>query len=191
MSEDLPGGLDPSDSANDLSSPARPASEAQDQNPAALAVLEAAGVAYVMPPLVEGAATLEDFAAKSGLQPAQVLKSLLLSVDGTRYAMLLVPGDREADFAALRRHFAARSVRLADRDTVEAITGYRIGTVTPLGMRTAGLPVLLDQAALAEPLVSLGTGRPGRHVRLAPADLARAVGGVTGSFSRSADRPPA
>jgi Cys-tRNA(Pro) deacylase len=152
--------------------------------PAALAVLDAAGVPYTLPPLVEGAQSLEDFAARSGLRPAQVLKSLLLDIDHASHAMLLVPGDREADFAALRRHFSARSVRMADRSVVETITGYRIGTVTPLGMRTAVLPVLLDEAACQEPMVSLGTGRPGRHVRVAPADLARAVGAVIGRFSR-------
>src|SRR5207245_1635017 len=103
--------------------PARPngANEtAAEQN------LRAAGAHLALPPPVEGARTLEEFAAKSGLRPAQVLKSLLLDVDGQTYAMLLIPGDREADFAALRRFLSARSVRMADRDAVETVTGYRI-----------------------------------------------------------------
>jgi prolyl-tRNA editing enzyme YbaK/EbsC (Cys-tRNA(Pro) deacylase) len=53
-------------------------------------------------------------------------------------------------------------------------------------MKTPDLPVLLDSAALSEPFVSLGTGRPGRHVRLAPADLVRAVRAEVGSFARPA-----
>lgn len=157
---------------------------AQEGPSRAEAALRSARVSYVVPPIVQGAGSLEEFAQKSGLRPAQILKSLLLNVDGTRYAMLLVPGDRSADFAALRKFFAARSVRLADREQVERITGYHIGTVTPLGMQTGGLPILLDAAALDEPLVSLGTGRPGRHVRLAPADLLRALGAEAGPFGR-------
>jgi Cys-tRNA(Pro) deacylase len=142
------------------------------------------GVPYTMAPPIEGAASLEEFAARSGLRPAQVLKSLLLDVDGEPRAMLLVPGDRSADFAALRRHFGARSVRLADREVVHEITGYRIGTVTPLGLKTRGLPILIDAAALQEPVVSLGTGSPGRHVRLAPADLVPAVSATAGAFGK-------
>jgi Cys-tRNA(Pro) deacylase len=160
--------------------------QAGDPNAAAEEPLRRAGVPYQVPPPVQGARSLIEFAQKSGLAPSQVLKSLLLDVDGERYAMLLLQGDREADFAALRRHFAARSVRLADRDVVERITGYRIGTVTPLGMRTEGLPVLLDSAALQSSIVSIGTGRSGRHVRLAPQDLLKALGASAGEFSRTA-----
>jgi Cys-tRNA(Pro) deacylase len=146
--------------------------------------LRSAGVIYALPPTVEGAQNLEDFAAKSGLRPAQVLKSLLLDVDGQKYAMLVIPGDREADFAALRRFFSARSVRMADREAVEAVTGYRIGTVTPFGLRTADLPVLIEEAAREESIISIGTGIPGRHVRLSPGDLVAALGTATGAFSR-------
>ncbi len=77
-----------------------------------------------------------------------------------------------------------RSVRLADPEVVLGITGYRIGTVTPLGVRAPELPVLIDAALMVEPLVSLGTGVPGRHVRLAGAGLELALGGVAGAFAR-------
>jgi Cys-tRNA(Pro) deacylase len=163
---------------------ARSPDEGSRPNPAAEEPLRRAGVDFEIAPLVEGARSLIEFAQKSGLTPNQVLKSLLLDVDGERYAMLLLPGDREADFAALRRRFSARSVRLADREVVERITGYRIGTVTPLGMRTEGLPILLDAAALTAAILSLGTGRPGRHVRLAPQSLVQALSAETGNFSR-------
>lgn len=151
--------------------------------PALAAILEC-GVPFTEAPRVEGAATLAEFAARSGLRPSQVLKTLLLDIGGVRHALLLIAGDRAADFAALRRHFRARSVRLADRQVVEAITGYRIGTVTPLAVRTPGLPVLLDEAVLLEEIVSLGTGRPGCHIRLTAADLARALSAIAGPFAR-------
>jgi Cys-tRNA(Pro) deacylase len=148
--------------------------------------LQSAAIPFELPPLVEGARSLDEFAAKSGLPPRQVLKSLLIDVDGRDHALLLLPGDREADFGALRRFFSARSVRMADREVVESITGYRIGTVTPLAMRARDIRVLLEQAALEQPFLSLGTGRSGRHVRLAPADLVRATGATTGAFSKPA-----
>jgi len=150
----------------------------------ALDALRRRGVTFQVAPLIEGARDLPAFAEKSGLRPRQVIKSLLLDVNGERYALLLAAGDRVADFAALRRQFGVRSVRLADPETVRAITGYQIGTVTPLALRTPDLPVLIDDALITEPLVSLGIGIPGRHVRFAGHDLPAAVEGMVGAFAK-------
>ncbi len=153
------------------------------ENPAVVA-LRGRGVPFAFAPAIVVARDLPEFAARSGLRPRQVIKSLLLDLDGRGHALLAVAGDRSADFASLRRHFGVRSVRLADPETVLATTGYRIGTVTPLALRDPDLPVLIDDALLAEPLVSLGTGVPGHHVRLAGADLPAALAGSPGPFAK-------
>jgi prolyl-tRNA editing enzyme YbaK/EbsC (Cys-tRNA(Pro) deacylase) len=153
------------------------------ENPA-VAALRERGARFSFAPEVVVARDLPDFAARSGLRPRQVVKSLLLDLDGRGHALLVVAGDRSANFAALRRHFGVRSVRLADPETVKDVTGYRIGTVTPLALRDGELPILVDDALVAEPLVSLGTGVPGHHVRLAGADLPAAVGGTPGPFGK-------
>ncbi|MGI8550880.1 MAG: aminoacyl-tRNA deacylase [Dehalococcoidia bacterium] len=148
--------------------------------------LRAAGIAFERAPAIEAAGSLEEFAQRSWLRPGQVIKSLLLDIDGQRQALLLLPGDRSAAFAALRRHFGARSVRLADRTLVESVTGYRVGTVTPFGLALPGLSILLDETLLEEPLISIGIGRPGRHLRLSPRDLVVALKAIAGPFSRPA-----
>ncbi|MHB8577627.1 MAG: aminoacyl-tRNA deacylase [Dehalococcoidia bacterium] len=164
---------------------AEPASEALfGDEPASVAVLRERGIVFSVAQRVEGARDLPEFAERSGLRPRQVIKSLLLDLDGKGHALLVVAGDRSADFAALRRQFGVRSVRMADPETVFAVTGYRIGTVTPLGLTTPELPVLIDDALLAEAEVSLGTGLPGRHVRLAGTDLPAAVKGTPGAFAK-------
>lgn len=150
----------------------------------ALVALRRSGVRFRLAPFVPGAKDLPEFAARSGLRPRQVAKSLLLDLDGQAHALLVVAGDRAADFAALRRHFGVRSVRLADPETVLAVTGYRIGTVTPLALASPELPVLVGASLATEPEVSLGIGLPGQHVRLAGADLAAAIGGVAGAFCK-------
>jgi len=160
------------------------AEAAEEPGAAALAALRARGVPFRLAAPVAGARDLPEFAARSGLRPRQVAKSLLLDLDGRGHAVLVLAGDRSADFAALRRHFGVRSVRMADRAAVEVVTGYRVGTVTPLGMVAPALPVLVDEELLAEAEVSLGIGVPGRHVRLAGADLPAAVDGLAGCFSR-------
>ncbi len=160
--------------------------EQAPSEPPALVDLRRRGVPFRLAPRVEGAKTLHEFAARSGLRPRQVVKSLLLDLDGTGYALLVAAGDRAADFAALRRRFGVRSVRLADPQAVQQVTGYRIGTVTPLALATPNLPVLVDAALVAEDEVSLGIGVPGRHVRLRGVDLAAAAGGEAGGWTREA-----
>lgn len=150
----------------------------------AVAELRGRGVPFRLAPRVEGAKTLVEFADRSGLRPRQVVKSLLLDLDGTGYALLVAAGDRAADFAALRRRYGVRSVRLADPEAVQRVTGYRIGTVTPLALATPGLPVLVDAALVTEDEVSLGIGVPGQHVRLRGADLPAAVRGAAGAWTR-------
>jgi Cys-tRNA(Pro)/Cys-tRNA(Cys) deacylase len=147
-------------------------------------MLRERGVPFAFAPRIVVARDLPEFAERSGLRPRQVVKSLLLDLDGRGHALLVVAGDRSANFAALRRHFGVRSVRLADPETMLAVTGYRIGTVTPLALRDPGLPVLIDDALVTEPLVSLGTGVPGHHVRLAGTDLPAALAGTPGSFAK-------
>jgi prolyl-tRNA editing enzyme YbaK/EbsC (Cys-tRNA(Pro) deacylase) len=171
---------------------------------AATELLRQRGIPFeTAPPVV--AQDLPDFAQKSGLTPRQVAKTLLLEVAGLRggsdagpagdgepgarptepaYALLVLAGSRNADFAALRRRFRARSVRMAEREAVLRVTGHAIGRVTPFAMSTPGLPVLVDEGLLAETAVSIGVGVPGRHVRLRGADVAAAVGGEPGPFAR-------
>ncbi|HZU77198.1 MAG TPA: YbaK/EbsC family protein [Dehalococcoidia bacterium] len=155
----------------------------QGENPA-IAALQATNVPFTLAEPVSGARDLPEFARRSGLRERQVVKSLLLDLDGTGFALLLVAGDRNADYAALRRRFGLRSVRMADREAVLRITGYPVGRVTPLALRTPGLLVLVDEVLLSEGSVSLGTGVPGRHVRLAGRDLPRAVNGEPGPFAK-------
>jgi prolyl-tRNA editing enzyme YbaK/EbsC (Cys-tRNA(Pro) deacylase) len=150
----------------------------------ALAELRGRDVPFRLAPRVDGAKTLAEFAERSGLRQRQIVKSLLLDLDGTGYALLVAAGDRAADFAALRRRFRVRSVRLADPDAVQRMTGYRIGTVTPLALALPDLPVLVDAALVAEDEVSLGIGVPGQHVRLRGADLPAAVRGEAGAWTR-------
>lgn len=152
----------------------------------ALAELHGRGVPFRLAPRVEGAQTLPEFAARSGIRARQVVKSLVLDLDGGGYALLVAAGDRSADFAALRRRFGVRSVRLANPEAVQRVTGYRIGTVTPLALATPDLPVLVDAALVAEAEVSLGIGVPGQHVRLCGTDLAAAVRGEPGPWTRAA-----
>lgn len=87
---------------------------------------------------------------------------------------VLVPGDRVIDWPRLRRHLDRSRLSLADPAEVEAATGYRPGSITPLGSRKRW-PVVADRRLATPEEVSIGSGVPGRSVRLRGEDLLSAL----------------
>ena len=103
-------------------------------------------------------------AEKTGVDPARVFKTLVVSQDG-KLSVAIVPVAAQLDLRALGK----RAV-LADRAAAERATGYVLGGISPLGQRKS-LPTLLDESALAFPTVYVSAGRRGLELELAPDDL--------------------
>jgi Cys-tRNA(Pro)/Cys-tRNA(Cys) deacylase len=103
-------------------------------------------------------------AEKTGVDPARVFKTLVVSQDG-KLSVAIVPVAAQLDLRALGK----RAV-LADRAAAERATGYVLGGISPLGQRKR-LPTLLDESALAFPTVYVSAGRRGLEIELAPDDL--------------------
>ena len=103
-------------------------------------------------------------AEKTGVDPARVFKTLVVSQDG-KLSVAIVPVAAQLDLRALGKRAA-----LADRSAAERATGYVLGGISPLGQRKS-LPTLLDESALAFPTVYVSAGRRGLEIELAPADL--------------------
>ena len=70
---------------------------------------------------------------------------------------------------------------MPDPDEALAVTGYRRGTITPLG---SGLPAILDRALLGHAEISLGAGVEGWAIHLDPADLVEAFDVTVGDVAR-------
>ena len=103
-------------------------------------------------------------AEKTGVDPARVFKTLVVSQDG-KLSVAIVPVAAQLDLRALGK----RAV-LADGAAAERATGYVLGGISPLGQRKS-LPTLLDESALAFPTVYVSAGRRGLELELAPDDL--------------------
>lgn len=113
-----------------------------------------------------GAAYGEEAAAKTGIDPARVFKTLVVDRDGA-LEVAIVPVAAQLDLRALGKRAA-----LADRAAAERATGYVLGGISPLGQRKP-LPTLLDESALAFDTIYVSGGRRGLELELAPADLVR------------------
>jgi prolyl-tRNA editing enzyme YbaK/EbsC (Cys-tRNA(Pro) deacylase) len=67
-----------------------------------------------------------------------------------------------------------RRLTLPDADEAREVTGYERYTITPFGA-TRAWPVIVDRAAMAQPVVAIGGGGFGINLHLAPDDLVRAL----------------
>jgi Cys-tRNA(Pro)/Cys-tRNA(Cys) deacylase len=99
-----------------------------------------------------------------GLDPARVLKTLVIDRD-ERLWVCVVPAGDTLDLRALGKRTA-----MADPTRAERATGYVTGGISPLGQRRP-LPTLVDDSAVAFDTVFVSAGRRGLEIELAPADL--------------------
>lgn len=89
--------------------------------------------------------------------------------------MVLVAGPDQVDWRKLRQLVKRSRVRMATEEEVLEVTGYRVGTVSPFGLRNP-VKVLIDQSVLKEEEVSLGSGVRGVAIVMKSADIRRALG---------------
>lgn len=124
--------------------------------------------------LPEETPTVATAAAAAGVQPEQIVKSVLFLADG-RPLLIVTNGPTRiqrkklADAAGLSR----RRIKIADAETVARVTGYAVGAVPPFGHRQP-LPTLLDAGVLAQQEVYGGGGAGNALLRLTPEMLRRA-----------------
>ena len=134
----------------------------------AVVAAERAGIAFALHEYEHeaGAAYGPEAAAKTGVDPARVFKTLVVSQDGA-LSVAVVPVAAQLDLRALGK----RAV-LADRAAAERATGYVLGGISPLGQRKR-LPTVVDESALGFETVFVRAGRRGLELELRPADLVR------------------
>ena len=101
------------------------------------------------------------------------------------YVIVLVPGDRVINWGKLREHLNLRRLALADADQAFEATGYRRGTITPLGI-ASDLTVIVDADVAGRGEVSVGSGLPGTAIHLDADDLIEAVGATPVHISKAA-----
>ena len=120
--------------------------------------------------------TAVSVAAKVGLPPDQVFKTLVARGDRHGVCLALVAGDDQLDLKALARATGDRRCELVALKEVLPLTGYIRGGVTALACKK-DYPVLIDETAQLHATISVSAGARGLQILLAPGDYARAVRG--------------
>jgi Cys-tRNA(Pro)/Cys-tRNA(Cys) deacylase len=116
----------------------------------------------------------ETVAAKIGLAPEQLFKTLAVRGDRHGICLAVIPANAELDLKALAHQTGDRKIELLPVKEVQAATGYIRGGVTALACKKE-YPVYIDELALACDVISISAGKRGLQILLAPGDYIRAV----------------
>lgn len=111
----------------------------------------------------------EHAAACLGVPAGQVLKTLMMLVDG-RTVCVLVPSDRQASLKRVAAVLKGKSAEMMRPAEAERVTGYLVGGVSPFGQKRRH-PAIVDVSAMGYDQVFLNGGGRGVQVRLNPKDL--------------------
>jgi Cys-tRNA(Pro)/Cys-tRNA(Cys) deacylase len=123
-----------------------------------------------------------------GLDPEQVLKTLLVAVDsaGSARAVLvvgIVPVSSQLDLKAVAAAVQGKKAVMAAPADAERATGYVVGGISPVGQKKAHRTVL-DESALGFETVYVSGGRRGLDLGLSPADLVRVTNATVAPIRR-------
>jgi Cys-tRNA(Pro)/Cys-tRNA(Cys) deacylase len=124
----------------------------------------------------------ETAAAKLGLEPEKVFKTLALRGDVTGIFLCCIPAGMELDLKKAARASGNKAVDLLPLRELQPTTGYIRGGCSPIGTKKK-FPVLVDETALLQERISLSAGQRGLQVFMAPADLIRAASEQPGPAS--------
>ena len=138
----------------------------------ALAALDAAGLTYRV--IEHGPVrSLAEAAQARGVEPADVVKTLVVRRGDDDFLFVLVPGDRAISWPKLRALLGVSRMSMPDASAAKEATGYERGTITPFGSLRPW-PVIADER-MAGRTVTLGGGAHGVAVALAADDALAAL----------------
>jgi Cys-tRNA(Pro)/Cys-tRNA(Cys) deacylase len=130
----------------------------------------------------------ETVAAKIGLPPEQVFKTLVARPVGSKdwhgIVMAVIPGDQELDLKALAAAAGEKKIELVPVKELSALTGYIRGGVTALAAKRE-YPVFVDETVELFDVVSISAGMRGLQILIAPADYLRATKGTIAALGKA------
>lgn len=126
----------------------------------------------------------ETVAAKIGLPPQQVFKTLVARGDRNGICMGVISGDAELDLKALAAASGDRKVQLVPVKELQALTGYIRGGVTALAAKK-DYPVYVDETIELFDTIAISAGIRGMQILIAPHDYLTATKATLASLAQS------
>ncbi len=114
--------------------------------------------------------SFEQAAGERGQRVSQVVRSILFRIAEDEFVMVLIAGSAQISWKIMRKYLGLSRITMAAEDEVLAVTGYRVGTVSPFGLPHP-LKVLIDPSVMDEEEISIGSGIRNTAIILKSADL--------------------
>lgn len=128
--------------------------------------------------------SLAEAAELLGLQPADIVKTLVVKRSDDTYLFALVPGDRAISWAKLRAVVGVNKLQLPDAERALAATGYERGTIVPIGAE-GDWPVFADERIVGQ-RIAMGAGAHGYSLFVDADALIAAFGATVADISQDA-----
>jgi Cys-tRNA(Pro)/Cys-tRNA(Cys) deacylase len=130
--------------------------------------------------------TLAEAAAARGVEPAAVIKTIVVRRGEDDFLFVLVPGDRTIGWPKLRALLGVSRLSMPAAATAKDVTGYERGTITPFGSLRSW-PVVADERIRGR-MVSIGAGAPGVAATVDGDDLLTALGATVADVTDPNER---
>lgn len=127
--------------------------------------------------------TAETVAAKIGLPPEQVFKTLVARGDRNGVCLAVIPGNALLDLKALATATGDRKMDTVHLTEVQPLTGYIRGGVTALGCKK-DYPVWIDETAQLWDVISISAGQRGLQILIDPENYRRVVNGAYAAIAK-------
>lgn len=125
--------------------------------------------------------SLEEAAAARGIEPRDLVKTLVVRRADDDHVFVLVPGDKVFSWPKVRALLGTNRLSMPSADVALAVTGYVRGTITPFGSRTT-LPVVADRAIVGR-RISIGGGEHGVGLTVDGDDVIRVLDATVADIS--------
>lgn len=132
------------------------------------------------------AGSLAEAASLLGLQPEDIVKTLVVKRADDTYLFALIPGDLAISWPKLRAVVGVNKLQLPDPSLALAATGYERGTIVPIGS-TTDWPVYAD-ASIVGRRIAMGAGAHGYSLFVDADALIAAYGATVADISQPASR---
>ena len=121
-------------------------------------------------------------AAKVGIDPERVYKTLVTRGSSGGYFVFVIPVALELDLKKAARAVGEKSVAMIRVEEINKVTGYIRGGCSPVGMKKQ-YPTVFDRRVEDLPAVVVSGGRIGTQIEVEPAALLRLVGAATADIT--------
>lgn len=110
------------------------------------------------------------------LPTSLVYKTLVVIPQQDKPILVLIASDRTLHLRQLAQRLGIKRLRMATQKEAEAVTGLKVGGISPLALHHCGFRIYIDHPATCLDKLLVSAGQRGVNLRLKATDLIRITG---------------